>query len=94
MFSKSATRSITQTFLLATYILSTTANAQPDQQSGKRHGPPPEAFEVCADQAEGAACSFSGRRGDVTGSCIVPRHEQDKLVCAPEGGPPRGHEEE
>lgn len=92
MFSKSATRSITQTFVLATYLLSTTVNAEPDQQSGKRRGPPPEAFEVCADQAEGAACSFSGHREDVTGSCIVPRHEQDKLVCAPEGGPPLDHQ--
>lgn len=94
MFSKKATRSITQTFLLATYILSTTANAEPDQQSGKRRGPPPEAFAACADQAEGAACSFSGRRGDVTGSCIIPRHEQGELVCAPEGGPPKEHSED
>jgi hypothetical protein len=93
MSSKKATRSITQTFVLATYILSTTANAEPDQQSGKMRGPPAKAFEVCADQAEGADCSFSGHRGDVTGSCIVPRHNEDELVCAPEGGPPKGHDE-
>ncbi len=64
MLTKKSTRSITQMFIFATYILSTTANAEPDQQSGKRRGPPPEAFEVCADSAEGVACSFSGRRGD------------------------------
>jgi hypothetical protein len=88
-----AARSITLTVILATYISSTIANAEPDQQSGKRRGPPPEAIEVCADQAKGAACSFSGRRGDVTGSCIVPPQDQDELVCTPEGGPPKDHGE-
>ena len=71
-------RSITLTVVLAAYLTSTIANAQPDQQSGKRRGPPPVAFEVCADQAEGAACSFSGHHGDVTGSCIVPQREGDE----------------
>lgn len=87
------TRSITLTVIFATYLSSSIANAQPDQQSGQRRGPPPEAIEVCADQTEGAACTFSGRRGDVTGSCIVPPQTSDELVCAPEGGPPRGHSE-
>jgi hypothetical protein len=88
-----ATRSITQAVILATYISSTVASAQPDQQSGKRRGPPPEAIEACADQAEGAACSFSGHRGDITGTCIIPPKDQDELACAPEGGPPRDHGE-
>jgi hypothetical protein len=35
-----AFRSITLTVILATYLSSTIANAQPDQQSGKRRGPP------------------------------------------------------
>lgn len=84
------TRCITLTVILATYLNSTIANAEPDQQSGKRRGPPPAAFEVCADQSEASACSFSGRHGDVTGSCIAPKRDDqdDKLVCAPEGGPP------
>jgi hypothetical protein len=81
-------RSITMTVILATYLTATIAHAQPDQQSGKRRGPPPQAFEVCADQAEGAACSFSGHHGDITGSCIAPEREGQELVCAPEGGPP------
>ena len=37
---------------------------------------------------------FSGRRGDVTGTCIVPPRDQDELACAPEGGPPKDHVEE
>ena len=86
-----ATRCITLTVILTTYLTSTIANAGTDKQSGNRRGPPPAAFEVCADQTEAAACSFSGRHGDVTGSCIVPKRDAqgDKLVCAPEGGPPR-----
>jgi hypothetical protein len=88
-----ATRSVTQLFLLATYLSSTIASAEPEQESGKRRGPPPEAIEACADQAEGAACTFSGRRGDVSGSCIVPPNDEETLACAPEGGPPRGQGE-
>ena len=87
------TRSVTQLFLLATYLSSTIASAEPEQESGKRRGPPPEAIEACADQAEGAACTFSGRRGDVSGSCIVPPNGEEALACAPEGGPPRHHGE-
>jgi hypothetical protein len=88
------TRSITLAAILMTYLSSTIAIAEPDQQSGKRHGPPPQAFEVCAEQTEGATCSFPGRRGDVTGSCIIPPRGEAELVCAPEGGPPRDHGEE
>jgi hypothetical protein len=86
------TRGITLTIILATYLSSSIASAQ-DQQSGPRRGPPPEAFEVCVGQTEWAACSFSGRLGDVTGSCIIPPRDQEELVCAPEGGPPRDHGE-
>lgn len=91
MSIKNSTRSLTLTVILATYLSSSIANAQPDQQSGQRRGPPPEAIEVCADQAEGAACAFSGRRGDVSGSCVAPPQGEGELACAPEGGPPKGH---
>ncbi|NEX20177.1 hypothetical protein G3480_07590 [Thiorhodococcus mannitoliphagus] len=68
------------------------AQAESDSQVGRRHGPPPEAFDACADQAENAACQFTGRRGDtVEGTCITPRRSDDGLVCAPEGGPPHQH---
>jgi hypothetical protein len=92
MCTRKVIRGIAQTFILVSYLSSTVANAQPDQQSGERRGPPPQAIAACADQPEGAACSFSGRRGDVTGSCIVPPQGKE-LVCAPEGGPPRHHAE-
>lgn len=86
-------RNIAQTFILVSYLSSTVVNAQPDQQSGERRGPPPEAIAACADLNEDAACSFSGRRGDVSGSCIVPP-QGEELACAPEGGPPKHQTEQ
>jgi hypothetical protein len=88
MSTKKVIYGIAQAFILVSYLSSTVANAQPDQQSGERRGPPPQAIAACSDQPEGAACSFSGRRGDVTGSCIVPPQGEEELVCAPAGGPP------
>lgn len=71
-------------FLTASFTIPL-ADAQPGQggQGGGRGGPPEEAFEACADKADGDACSFSGRRGDVEGSCVIPRNEEETLVCAP-----------
>lgn len=66
------------------------AQAQPDSQGGRRHGPPPEAIDACIDRTENAACEFNGRRGEtVEGTCISPPGRDDGLVCAPEGGPPQ-----
>jgi len=67
-------------------LTSLPAAAGPDGKSGKRRGPPSMAFDVCAEQEAGAACSFEGRRGDVEGTCIIP-DGRDALVCAPPGGP-------
>lgn len=65
-------------------LFSSLTSAKP----GMRGGPPPEAFEVCKNLTEGAACRFKGRRGeDVKGKCETsPRDEL--LICAPEGGRP------
>ncbi|MBK1649325.1 hypothetical protein CKO36_12100 [Rhabdochromatium marinum] len=70
------------------YLAAPFAQAQPDSQGGQRHGPPPEAFDACADQLEGAVCQFTGRRGkSVEGTCFTPPGRDGELVCAPEGGP-------
>ena len=60
------------------------ANAQ---QDGKRRAPPPEAMQACTNQSEGAVCTFSGRRGEVTGACIVVPEIDSQLACAPKGSP-------
>ncbi len=91
MFDNTFYRSAILMLALTASVTANIAKAEPDGQGGKRHGPPAEALEACADSSEGASCSFSGRRGiTVEGSCIVPRNENG-LACAPEGGPPADH---
>jgi len=86
IFIKKTTRTFALMFVFSNVALSTFANAQDDD---KRRGPPPEAIEACTNQVEEASCTFSGRRGDVTGNCFIPRQGDGQLVCAPEGGRPQ-----
>jgi len=80
---------IAMALFFAMSLSATFASAKPDDnQDRERRGPPPEAFEACANLSEDAACSFQGRRGDLEGICIIPRHDDEALVCAPAGGPP------
>lgn len=72
---------------LAAVLVTGSVAAGEGKQSRKHRGPPPEAIEACAELALDAACSFSGRRGDVEGTCIVPRDQEEQLACKPEGGP-------
>lgn len=47
------------------------------------HGPPPEAISACQGKANGAACTFVGRRGEqLTGTCFTP---PDKPAGPPDG---------
>ena len=95
--SHGLTRALLVSGMLAAASISlTAAAAQSDdgeeRQQGKRRGPPPEAIEACANQSEGEVCSFTGRRGDMTGVCFASPRDDAELACAPEGGPP-GHRE-
>ena len=76
--------------LWAGLVLALAGSCYANAGESKRRGPPPQAFEACADLAEGAACGFDGRRGEVTGTCFVPPRGEDTLVCAPEDAPGRG----
>lgn len=53
-----------------------TSHAQPP-----RMGPPPEAIEACANQAQGQACQFQSPRGQITGQCITT--PKGTKACAP-----------
>lgn len=54
-------------------------------QQGQTQGPPPAALEACADQTQGASCSFATQNGNtIEGSCITPPN-QTSLACAPQG---------
>ena len=68
-----------------------------DDRRGQRRGPPPEAFEACAEKVEGDVCGFTGRRGTAEGICEIPRGGEDGLICAPEhgrGGPDRQRDDD
>lgn len=48
-----------------------------------RQGPPAEAIAACDNKAVGTQCSFTARRGDLTGQCAeTPRGQ---VTCRPEG---------
>lgn len=85
---KKSTRALLLGACLISQVASQVANAQPGGGGGgERRGPPPEAYEACADLTSGDSCEMTGRRGDtLQGSCIVPKEDDDTLVCAPEGG--------
>jgi hypothetical protein len=56
---------------------------------GRRRGPPPEAIAACNGKASGAACTFTGRRGEtLAGTCFAPRQRAASGTGAAAGGPP------
>ncbi|MFK7830233.1 MAG: hypothetical protein AB8B57_10675 [Congregibacter sp.] len=81
-------RNIALTAAATALTASVAFGGESSDDSKKRRGPPPEAFEVCADQSEGQACSFTGRRGDIAGTCMAPPRDEEVsvLACAPERG--------
>ncbi len=61
------------------------------RENGKaeKSGPPPEALAACRGQSAGAACRFTGRRGEtLNGSCFLPPGNSEP-ACRPAGGPPK-----
>lgn len=64
------------------------ANAEPGERGGRRGGPPQEALDACVGKIEGDACSFSGRRGEAEGTCVVSPRDEEILACRPENHPP------
>ena len=55
---------------------------------GGHRAPPPEALAACQGKSSGAACSFTGRRGDsVSGTCFSPDPSKP-LACKPTNMPP------
>lgn len=60
----------------------------------QRKGPPgggkpsTEAFAACASLSENQSCSYTGNRGDATGTCKGPRQGEGALACVPAGRPP------
>lgn len=67
-----------------TALISTNAIASND--SGKRPGPPPEAFAACKGKAAGDSVTFSGRNGEQVEA--VCKEIKGELVAAPDKMPP------
>lgn len=72
---------------LFTLSISVLSYADKGDRGRPQGPPPPEATEACKSLSVGEACSFSGRRGEVVGTCINPARDEEILACAPEGGP-------
>jgi len=60
------------------------------QAGGQGNGqqPPQAAITACANQSQGAACSFSIPNRTISGTCMMPPNSS-QLACVPAGGPPR-----
>jgi hypothetical protein len=61
--------------------------AQSGQGGGMMGQPPQAAIDACANQTQGASCSFSTPNGTMNGTCGTPPN-QSQMVCMPAGGPP------
>lgn len=71
---------------VALALTSLPASAQP--KHSHRGSPPAEALAACQASSAGDQCSFSGRRGSVSGSCWAPANKP--LACRPANVPKRG----
>lgn len=58
-------------------------------QQSRPGRPPREAMEACAEKASGDACSFTGPKGPVSGTCRTPKSSAP-AACVPEGMGPKG----
>lgn len=70
--------------------LGAVAQSQDERGPPPGGGPPSEAFKACATLSAGAACSFTGRGQQLSGTCFAPPGRM--LACRPTrgpGGPPQ-----
>jgi hypothetical protein len=66
-------------------MLANAASAQPRGGDGPP-APPAEALAACKSLSSGQACSVSGQRGTVAGTCVAPQGKA--LACRPTNAPP------
>lgn len=77
--------------LVVSLLFASSLAAQPAQGQGGNgqppRKPPQEAIDACSGHSAGDACSFSGRRGTMEGTCFAPA--QKPLACRPANAPNR-----
>jgi hypothetical protein len=68
-------------------------SAAPAESGGRRHGPPPAAFDACKGKPVGEACTVQWHDGEIHGKCETPPPgaPQSGSVCRPEGKHPHHH---
>lgn len=81
--NKQTMKTILITLSFALISNSAMAERGGDGDKKQRRGPPPEAIEACSNLNEGDACQFTGRRGDVSGTCFMPPKDDSELACKP-----------
>ena len=75
--------------LAALLVTSQPSQADENQQSSKRRGPPPEAFTACEGKNAGESSQFKSQRGKtLTGTCeVVGGENAGELVLRPDNRP-------
>jgi len=80
--------SLTLAFVVGV-LLAGSLGSQPAQGGGRDEQPPrkppKEALGACAGHSAGQACSFTGRRGAMEGTCFAPADRP--LACRPANAP-------
>ncbi|MFW2589390.1 hypothetical protein [Sagittula sp. SSi028] len=78
-----------QTFLTSQVDMTILDSTQLAQSKQRPQRPPQEAIEACQDKKSGDACSFDGRDGTESGTCVSPQSNVPP-ACAPAGQQQRG----
>lgn len=91
MLRLASTPVLTATTVLMSLFFISCANSQPSGDD--RRGPPKAALSACVDKQAEEACSFTGRRGDLSGICYTPSDEKP-LACKPSGKRPEKPKDE
>lgn len=89
MNSKQMIRKLTTALLMTAFLSASisTAVAEKGRKGPPRGKPPVEAFTACENLTEEDVCSFETPEGEtIEGICIVPRGEEEGLVCKPKRG--------
>jgi len=70
-------------------VVSMSSFSQEERASKKgRKGPPEAALSACQGLQVEQACTFiSPRRGEVSGTCVIPKNGESTLACKPERKP-------
>lgn len=95
MHLRSKTKSISLGALMVLSLVLCANSYAAEGGEGKKHGPPAEAIEACAELAVDQVCEFVSRRGDaISGICSTAPRDEGTLACKSENHEHRGRPDE